>query len=171
MEADVRKYFIVAGLLVLISIPAWAGEKATPQFDGRDWKLGWSQNQNGGVFEEYVVDGENVQNWSELVTIQFYPGLQAKTNGDIFEASNKADLTRICPDIKWDSVYQTETERMWAFNVQACPGQPDQSEIARLVRAEEGFHVFHYAIKKAPMPEDKKAEWTEKLKSITIEKD
>ena len=155
---------------VMIALPVWAGEKAVPQFDGRDWKIGWSDYKNGTVFEEYVVDSEKVENWSELVTVQFYPGLQKLTNADIFEAGNKSDLSRVCPDIHWESTSQTDTERIWGWYIQGCSGQPEQSEIVRLVRTDEGFHVFHYAIKKAPMPDDKKTEWSGRLKSIAIAK-
>lgn len=148
--------------------PAFA-EKGQPQFDGRNWKLGWSQNVGEGVFEEYVLDGETVQNWSELVTIQFFPGMQLDTNPDIFEGVHRSDLTRTCPDIQWKSVYQTPDERMWQWSIQGCPGQPDQSEIARLVRTKNGFHIFHYATKKSPMPEDTNKVWAEKLKAIPIQ--
>jgi hypothetical protein len=69
----------------------------------------------------------------------------------------KADLTRVYPDVKWESLEQTESGRLWGGSVQGCPGQPDQSELAQLARARAGFHVVHCAIKKAPMPDEKRS--------------
>jgi hypothetical protein len=148
----------------------YAGERGNPVFDDRHWKLGWSQNQGDGIYEEYVVDGDNVENWSELVTIQYYPGLQKQTNPDVFEALLHTNLSSVCPGIKWDSLYQTEDERIWRWSITGCQGQPDQSEIARMKKTDEGFHVWHYAIKKSPMPSENETLWLEKLKAIQISK-
>lgn len=154
--------------LVLWTLPAWAGERPKVYWGDEKWTLGWSQNQNGGLFEEYVLPGESVQNWSELVTIQFFPGLQDKTNPDIYEASIKRGLVQVCPDIQWESIEQQDGSRLWGWSIQNCPGQPDQSELAQLVRTRMGFHVVHYAIKKSPMPADKRRLWEGRLGAVKI---
>ncbi len=159
---------LFAGIFLMSSFTAYAAERATPEFDNRHWNLGWSQNTGDSIFEEYTLEGETVENWSELVTIQFFPGLQKQTNPDIFEASQKRNFSLVCPGINWKSIEQTETERMWEWSIQECAGQPDQSEIARMVRTEEGFHLWHYAIKKAPLPADKRGLWVNKLKAIKV---
>lgn len=162
-----KAIFAALAILAVVTFAASVhAAKAVPVFDGRNWKLGWSQNQGSAVFEEYVLDGESVENWTELVTIQFMPGLNEKTNPDIFEAANRRDLSAVCPDIRWNSISQGE-DRMWEWSIQGCQGQPDQSEIARLVRTGEGYHMFHYAIKKSPMPADKREVWIENLKAIS----
>ena len=143
-------------------------EHADPVFDERSWKLGWSQNQDGAVYEEYVLEGESVEAWSELVTIQFFPGLQKNTSPDVYEASVKASLTSTCPSIQWESIYQTKDDRMWKWSIKGCPGQEDQSEIARLKQTSKGFHLWHYAIKQAPLQPDKEKTWVKKLKAIVV---
>ena len=117
-----------------------------------------------------MVNGESVENWSELVTIQFFPGVQTQTNPDIFEASQRTNLSSVCPEVKWDSVSQSESERIWKWSVEGCQGQPDQSEVAILRKTDGGFHVWHYAIKKSPMPSENETIWLEKLKAIQISK-
>lgn len=163
---------LFASIIPFISI-ANANEDAKPVFDNREWVLGWSQVQGaagkgGVVYDEYVLKDEKVDNWSELITIQFMPGLNKDTNLDVFEGRNKTRMTNICPNIKWDSLYQQEDERMWQFTIKDCPGQPDQSELMRVVKTDEGFHMFHYVTKKAPMPEDVKNTWMKNLKAIKI---
>lgn len=166
----IRALFLIVCIgLGIILINAYAEERAVPVFDARAWKLGWSQNQGGAVFEEYILDGDSVENWSELVTVQFFPGLQKQTKPDIYEAALKSQLSSVCPSIVWDSLYQSDDERIWKWHIQGCPGQPDQSEIARLKQTSSGFHVWHYAIKKAPMPADNENVWLENLKAIRIE--
>jgi hypothetical protein len=122
------------------------------------------------VYEEYVVDGDSVENWKELITIQYFPGLQKKTNLDIYEAMTRRNLALICPSIKWEPLSQSSDERIWKWSIEGCQGQPDQSEIARAKRTDEGIHVWHYAIKESPMSSDKGNIWLEKLKTIVISK-
>ena len=166
-----RILFLVVFFSAAFSVAnLYAAEKAKPVFDDRLWKLGWSQNQGDAVYEEYVVNEESVENWSELVTIQFFPGLQKQTSPDIFESSQKANLLSVCPETKWESVSQSDNDRIWKWSIKGCQGQPDQSEIARLKMTDEGFHVWHYAIKESPMSHEKETLWLAKLKSIEISK-
>ena len=164
-----KKAISFAGLfLTLVFSTTLAAERAAPVFDGRSWRLGWSQNQGDAIFEEYVLDSETVENWSELVTIQFFPGMNKQTNPDVFEGIHKTNLSAVCPSIKWESISQSKDERLWKWSIKGCPGQPDQSEIAKLKKTDEGFHVWHYAIKKAPLPAEKEKVWLEKLGAIEI---
>jgi len=158
--------FLFVFIMPLLNV--YAVEKASPVFDDRPWKLGWSRNQEGAVYEEYVLDGETVENWSELVTIQFFPGLNKKMSPDAFEARQKADLSSVCPSLNWESIYQSEDERIWKWNITGCLGQPDQAEIARLKKTDEGFHIWHYAIKKSSILPEKERIWLEKLRAIEI---
>ena len=137
-------------------------------FDDRSWKLGWSQNKDGAVYEEYVLTGETAENWSELVTIQFFPGLNKNTTLDVFEGMQKTNLSSVCSLVKWESVYQSADERIWKWNIGGCPGQPDQSEIARLKKTDNGFHLWHYAIKKSPMSPEKEKTWLANLKAVEV---
>ena len=77
------------GIFLMFSLTAYAAERANPEFDHRHWQLGWSRNNGEAIFEEYVLEGETVENWSELITIQFYPGLEKQTNPDIFEGAKR----------------------------------------------------------------------------------
>jgi len=169
MKIKVFRLMLFVGFTLFL-FNAYAAEKVTPVFDDRSWKLGWSQNKGEAVYEEYVLDGENVENWSELITIQFFPGLNKSTNPDIFEAGQKTNLSSVCPSINWESLYQSENERIWKWSIAGCQGQPDQSEIARLRKTDEGFHVWHYAIKKSPIPSEQGKVWLEKLKAIEVVK-
>lgn len=165
------RYLLICAL-TLSSFTAIANQTAKPVFDNREWELGWTiaqeanAPQNGQVYEEYVLKGETVQNWSELVTIQFFPDLNKKTTLENFEALNKKELSKTCPSVKWRSLSNTEDERMWEWDVKDCKAAADQSDLTRIVKTDKGVFVFHYGIKKSPMPDDKKKEWEKNLKAI-----
>lgn len=148
---------------------AYAGETAKPVFDKRSWELGWRQDNDESSIEEYVLSGETVDNWSELVTMQILRGMQKATNLDVFEGAMKVKLATICPSIKWDSISQSEASRIWKWTIKDCPGQPDQSELAMVTKTKEAIHLWHYAIKKSPLPKKAETEWMKNLKSIKIE--
>ncbi|MFA6357962.1 MAG: hypothetical protein WCY09_04775 [Candidatus Omnitrophota bacterium] len=167
-----KKFFVI--FLFSVTLCFWANvhaaEKIKPLFDDRVWKLGWSQNEKGAVYEEYVLDGEVVENWSELVTIQFFPGLNKNVSLDTFISLQKKAMFAEYPLMKWESLYESEDERIWKWTIPGEKNQAGESEIARLKRTDEGFHIWHYAIKKSPLPPEKAKVWLEKLKAIEVSK-
>lgn len=165
-----RKYIAVAGLLALVSTTAWSAESPVSG-GGEGWRLGWLRNEKADVFREYIVDEKDPTNRSELMTTQFYAGLQNKTSPEKFEAQVKKDLLQACPGAKWTSVSHKKNERLWSWSVAGCPGEADRSELARLVSAEKGMHIFRYSAIGAPMPEAKKKAWLKKLGGIKISKE
>lgn len=166
---NLLKLFVFCFIAIVGMGNAYAAESAKPVFDKRSWELGWNQNKDDSVFEEYVLKGESVDNWSELVTIQSFPGMQKNTNLDVFEGTMKVKLSTVCPSIKWVPISQTDNERIWKWTIEGCPGQPDQSELAMAKKTKEAIHLWHYAIKKSPFPKGVEEVWLKNLKSIKIE--
>lgn len=162
--------------MIVTTLSLSAKEVAKPIFDNREWILGWSIEQDrtqtppkGTVFQEYVLKGETVQNWSELVTIQFFPELQDKVSLENFEQSNKANMLKICSNVQWKTLSSNDKERVWEWSIKNCAGQSDQSEIARIIKTKEGIHVFHYAIKKSNFSDVDRKLWLNNLNLIKIE--
>ena len=162
--------FVFLLFIYLFSSNALAHEPVKPIFDNRQWELGWSQpqTQQGLVFDEYVLKGENVESWSELVTVQFLPGINKQTTLSAFEASNKGGISAACPSVNWQSVSEDKNQLVWYWHVINCPGQPNQSNLTRVVETPSGFHVFQYAIKKSPMPESLRKTWLVNLNKIKV---
>ncbi len=165
------RYFATITLL-LCSFTAAANQPVKPVFDDREWVLGWTIEQeanapkNGQVYEEYVLKGEDVKNWSEMVTVQYFPELNKKATLEQFEALNKKELSNTCPAVNWRTLSSNDHERTWEWHVTDCKNAPNQSDLTRVVKTDNGIYVFHYAIKKSPMPEDKKKAWEANLKAI-----
>jgi hypothetical protein len=169
------KYWLII-LFTGITFSLSAKEVAQPVFDNREWAEGWSIQQDptqrpppGTVYKEYVLKGETVENWSELVTLQFFPGLQDKTSLENFEQLNKTNLLKVCPNANWKTLSSNDNERVWEWSIKNCTGQPDQSEIAKVVKTKEGIHIFHYATKKENISDATREIWLKNLNSIKIE--
>jgi hypothetical protein len=167
----IQSIALLAALFMCVVAYAAEDEKVILVFDNREWELGWSKSKDvndKSVFDKYILKGENVNNWSELVTIQFFPGLNKDITLDVYEAVNKQGIMSVCPNTVWDSYEQQKDERSWYFTIKNCQGRPDQSELVRCIKTGKGIHVFHYAIKKSPMPKKLKQIWSNNLKAIKI---
>lgn len=46
------------------------------QEDGRSWKVGHEDQNAQASITEYVLDNENTQNWTELVTVHYFKDLE-----------------------------------------------------------------------------------------------
>src|SRR5688500_18976173 len=53
-----------------------ADEKQKIIFDNRPWQAVWSQKTPAITTIEYVPAGDDINNWKELITSQFIPGIQ-----------------------------------------------------------------------------------------------
>ncbi|MEE9157864.1 MAG: hypothetical protein V3U60_05705, partial [Gammaproteobacteria bacterium] len=47
-------------------------ETVDPPFDDRDWEIGHTAVQGDQMVLEYILSGETVENWSELITVQTF---------------------------------------------------------------------------------------------------
>ena len=168
----IKKLLSVLGLIFLLAPTSYAAEKVKIVFDGRQWELGWSAPKNLAASEEttdeYVLHGESVESWTELVTVQFFPGLQKNVSQEVYITGMKVHFLKACPGLVWKDVRVSEKDSMYEWTVANCGGVNDQSEIARVVRTGRGVHVWHYAIKKSPMPSDRQTEWIKNLDAFQV---
>ncbi len=171
---SLQNLFLFCTFLICSSVSAYTVKKISPVFDDRKWELGWSQygssdnKMDNPVFDEYVLKGENVDNWSELVTIQFFPGLNRKVSIENYANDFKESINKICPNTVWSSDKSKKDEIILYFSIKNCSSQNNQSEILRIVNTDDDICVFHYAIKIAPMPESNKKTWTKNLQAIKV---
>lgn len=49
-------------------------------FDGRNWEKTYENNSQDSFIMEFTLKGESIDSWSELVTVQRFPNLQASLN-------------------------------------------------------------------------------------------
>jgi len=149
----------------LIASNANAYEVVKPEFDDRKWVLGFTLDaeaaKNGKIgAEQYVLETETMQNWSELVTVNSMPGLNILQPYN-FEQSSKKEIGKICTGQK---------DRTWSYNMSECGNLPSQSEIVRAFSTDAGFYVLHYSTRNLPISPENKEKWTQVLQKTTVEK-
>lgn len=142
-------------------------EKLDITFDDRPWKLAWGKKDSRGTTIEYVPAGDNINNWNELVTSQFFPGmqddieLQKYANGfiDELKASGYKPIV---------SFHEKTPERViFEFRLEE-PDNQIQDELQMVTKDDKGIYVLHYVIKKSDMGEENRNLWIENLKNSSI---
>ncbi len=136
-------------------------------FDERPWQAAWGKNTDVIVTVEYVVLGQDVNAWHELVTSQFLPRIQHRVTPKQF-----ADLTlnnireaKFKPVV---TVYKdTPDQYLYEFRIES-PSNQVQDELQLITRGKEGIYSLHYVIKKADMGDENRKKWVGLLEQSGI---
>jgi hypothetical protein len=141
-------------------------EKQNIIFDHRPWKAAWGKNTSRISTIEYIPIGDDIENWNELITTQFIPG-----------------LTNITPDQFGNRFFDNLKKSKVTFTVQLIENKPNrlifefkvskpsnlkQDEIQKVVKGKDGMYILHYAIKKADMDEATRQKWIDNIKKSSI---
>jgi tetratricopeptide (TPR) repeat protein len=137
-------------------------------FDSRHWQLGKQAASSTQEIREYVLPGETVKNWTELVTSGFYIGSTVPPRA-AFEGLAK-NLKNSCPSF-WSGIIEESTDSIiyeWGNrdSVSTCPAQ---HEIARMVRFQSGMAHLHYVKKTKQLTESERSTWLSILRTATID--
>jgi hypothetical protein len=153
-----------AFLLILSAItPANA---QTPGFDGRGWSVGHRQSNGVQTLIEYVLPGQNVENWRELVTSQVFS--QAIPPAPFVERL-RASLSEGCPSLVWNVIRQEENILIYEWRDSGCGGFEPQYELGRIAIEGRSLYRLAYAIKtKAPLTAAKRSAWLEILGRVPL---
>lgn len=147
-----------------------AQETVEAAFDSRTWKLG-SQDYNQekkATMKMFVPEDETIESWQELITLQFFEGLQQRLTIDQFLQKMQGGLKAACPSLKWNTVSQEQDDAVYMWNIKGCQSQPDQTEITRVVAGREGMHIWHYAAKDPDLALEKQREWIDRLNQFRL---
>lgn len=137
-------------------------ERIELQFDGRPWSIGYSAHEpTQGAATEYVLPGETVEAWTELVTVELLPRAQRRADvNELVEATHDF-FARSCLQLYWRILKRQKQEVLYEWRHAGSPqlGQPPQHEISRYVKGETGIHRAAYVVKSNPMPEPVREQW------------
>lgn len=143
-------------------------EKIEMQTDGRPWAEGFKQDSGTQGIIEYVLPGEKVENWSELVTLNFFRGPGKPGVPEKFAGFTQKNLQDLCREFQWKDISRDTRSITYGWDAKGCPGQPDQSEVARVIQGEQGLYILHYASKTVPLPEETKSAWIQRLQNAKV---
>jgi len=131
------------------------------KFDGRPWVPAWGKQADNLTVVEYLVNGDDINHWQELVTSQFMPGLNLKTTPMDLSMFIQSNLEKTGHQFAFNYFLQTPNDVIFEYKI-AEPSP--ENEIQRILSTPKGFHVLHYAVKKADMGDAERNKWITLLK-------
>lgn len=149
-----RVGLVVCLLWLAVSAPAAA---QTPAFDSRGWVVGNQQRNANQSLTEYVLPGQTVENWRELVTstVFFQPVPVDRLVDQIHTLMSKD-----CPSLVWNVIRRDEKTIVFEWRDSGCGGFEPQTELDRVTIEKDGLYRLAYAVKtKAPLPADRRKQW------------
>ena len=175
-RADCVEYYHYKGELYCSTVaqdsqPIDAGlkdaEKLKIVFDTRPWQLAWGKQTPEMTMIEYVPNGDNINDWHELVTSQFFPGLQEKTTPLQYAELiiQKMKEAGYKPVIKF--FQKSNDQVIFEFRI-AAPENQKQDELQLIRSDDQGIYVLHYVIKEADMGQKNRDVWLQNLKNSKI---
>lgn len=167
------KIIILILALVTSTQASFAGEwtesiKLNFALDERDWKVGWQNKTDDMYILEFVVDGQTVDNWKELITFEFFPGLQQRINCAQFAEGFVKHLKQTEPNTHVTVFYSKPNDVLIEWVVTGSKTNPDQIELDRFILGKEGIHMVHYVKKTKALTEAERSKWIKFLKSATL---
>ena len=156
---------IGAAVLLILSAITPANAQ-TPGFDGRGWAVGHRQSNGTQTLIEYVLPGQNVENWRELVTSQVFSNGVPLTP---FVERLRASLSQGCPSLVWNVIRQEEKTVIYEWRDSGCGGFEPQHELGRVTVDGRSLYRLAYAIKrKAALAPETRSAWIEILARVPL---
>ena len=170
-SSDCVSYYVAEGKLLCSNKPVEdekspadpvKTEKVKLAFDERIWRAAWANVLPAGSTVEYVVDGEKVGSWTELVTSQVMTGLAQKVDAAQFGKLMLDNLQGQVQKLTTTVHSNNPKDSIVEFNVLE-PQNMKQSEIQRIFVSGQDIIVVHYAKKGEPPSDAQKKKWIELL--------
>lgn len=151
----------------------WVRKAAEQGFPlGFDFESGWKIGHYAELPQHYSIiefirEGDDINNWKELLTIQYFPPLCCGTSPEDTLNKLKAVREKECPGVtKWSVIEKDQNSILYEWQAKPCLGWSDQHEIARIIYGENNTFILHYALKTRQMPGDQRTKWINKLSKV-----
>lgn len=140
-----------------------AVEPVAVSFDGKKWKIGYHQESDDQRITEWIVDGQSVDAWSELLTEQFFPLQDPAVTPKVFLTSLIKEIEQM--DGQHKVLSQSPEEVI--LQVEYTKGG-DEYGLHRYWAGTAGVHCIQYA-QKTPIAKEQRERWITLLKTAHIE--
>jgi len=135
------------------------------------WKVG-SQHDFGrgrGSIREFLPADESINQWRHLATIQFLEGARNSPRAAMDDLERTMNAR--CPGkTDWSIVSDDPHSVVYEWRIHGCPGQDNQSEIARMMQGNDGLHRIAYSEKGDSMDPANRALWLHTLQTAYVAK-
>jgi hypothetical protein len=138
------------------------------QFDSRHWQLGSQSGDGSRNIREYVLSGQTVDNWSELVTSGYWAVLVSPRSH--FEYFRRLML-HDCPAARISVIEESADTILFEWQHDGCGSYPAQHELRRISRCRTGMFVLSFVEKTPQLSAEKRATWISIIKSAHVRPD
>jgi hypothetical protein len=116
-------------------------------FDEDEWVLAHYGEDMGEAIAEFLVPGESAEDYSELLTIHYYPGGKDEIGIAQFIDVMETNLSSMVEgDFEFNRFDETDEEGLYEFTLADDPTQPDQEELARVFVKDEDLFTVRYTL-------------------------
>jgi hypothetical protein len=136
--------------------------------DGK-WKPAGGSDRRGRTLAEFVPPDESIDNWSRLLTIQFIEQ-KGVSPGVVMDQLRTAMQVR-CPDSPWQVIQQDSTSVLYEWSIAHCGSNPDEHEIARLLKGNDGIQRVAFTQKGLELASAEREQWVKILSDAYVVKD
>lgn len=126
--------------------------------DNKKWEIGWQEQKPELFMYEFVPNGQSVENWKEIITVQFYPALKKLSAAD-FLNTFLSDLQKSEPGVNIKIISASNDNAVAQWNLANSKTNNDQYELDRVIKGKKGLHMIHYAVKTTDWDESERDKW------------
>jgi len=145
--------------------PAEVPERWIFNFDGRPWQVGYQATNGRLVIREYVLPGETVHTWTELVT-SYYELKNISVNAWFEEFTTL--MSQRCPSTRFSIIEESNDTIIYEWKHDGCQTEPPQHDIQRLVRGRRGILSLSYIQKTRLLVPETRGVWLSIIRAAEI---
>ncbi len=139
------------------------------QTDGRPWRPGHRLVTAMNTTTEYVLPGQQVQNWQELVTVERLLGLvNRKVDAKQLMDSIRQRIQDMDPNVEWNVIDESDADIIYEWHLPQADDRPPHHELARLVKGQTDIYRIAFAAKDKDSLQTRHDQWIDLLKSAEL---
>src|SRR5258705_13953129 len=136
---------------------------------GSEWNPAYSSDKNRSEIMEFIREGDDLNNWKELVTYQNFER-HGKSSPEEILNKLKANREKECPGATtWNVIDKSESRILYEWQAKRCLNWPEQSELATIIVGKDNLFLLHYAAKVHELAPDVRAQWIKRFSDAAIQ--
>jgi hypothetical protein len=128
------------------------------------------QSEDGLLVQEYLPEGEDLEQWSRMLTIQSRPVADGGVDAPSASMQRlRNNLQFKCPQADWRVLREEPGSVLYEWQVQDCPAREDQIAMGRIVRGSVNQWYVSYARRGRDLPPRERQSWLDWMSQVRVE--
>lgn len=135
--------------------------------DERDWKIGHSARNDALSTTEWVLPGETVQNWSELITLQGFYRVPPDFSPEKFARDVAEGHKKDCASVSLNIVTSSRTEALYERTSTNCASNHVEFDIGKYILGPRTVSSIFYS-RRSESTEIEKRKWIDIINKVEL---